>query len=197
MDFNNYNILKIISLLIRNLANILDKCRNKIFITYLRLKYTNCQITYNSYLENGCKIKCTVNSKLKIQNSTISKGTYILADHGGDIEINDAFIGTNCVIVARKKITIAANCQIAEMVVIRDQNHNFGKSNLTIVQQGFTVAPVKIGENVWLAAKSTILAGSIIGNNTVIAANAVVRGELEPNAVYAGVPVKKVKTISE
>lgn len=185
---------KIISLLIRKLANILDRCRNKIAIAYLRLKYPDCKITFSSYIENGCKIKCTTNSKLKIKNSIISKGTCIIADHGGDIEINDAFIGRNCVIVAREKITIAANCQIAEMVVIRDQNHNYGKSGFTIVEQGFTVSPIEIAENVWLAAKSTILAGSVIGNNTVVGANAVVRDKLDSNAVYVGVPAKKVQS---
>ena len=46
-----------------------------------------------------------------------------------------------------------------------------------------------------MAAKSTILSGSKIGNNTVVGANAVVRGELEANAVYVGVPAKKVKKL--
>lgn len=188
------SLRKIISLLIQKSASILDKSRNKIVIAYLRLKYPSCQITFNSYLEHGCKIKCTSNSKLKIKNSIISKGTYILADHGGAIEIEDTFIGRNCVIVARKKITIAANCQIAEMVVIRDQNHSFGKPDMTIAEQGFTVLPINIEKNVWLAAKSTILAGSAIGNNTVVGANAVVRDNLDSNAVYVGVPAKKVQS---
>ncbi|MDB4144280.1 hypothetical protein N9589_00500 [Flavobacteriaceae bacterium] len=186
-------MIKIISFLIRKSGNFLDSCRNKIVIVFLKLKYPNCQITFDNYLEKGCKIKCTVNSKLKIKNSIISKGTIIIADHGSDI--NKAFIGRNCVIVARKKITIAVNCQIAEMVVIRDQNHNFGKSNLTIAEQGFTASSINIGENVWLAAKSTILSGSNIGNNTVVGANAVVRGELEAIAVYVDVPAKKIKKL--
>lgn len=184
---------KIISFLIQKISSILDICRNKIFIAYLRIKYHNCQINFNSYLEHGCTIKCTSNSKIKINNSIISKGTYILADHGGDIKIEDTFIGRNCVIVSRKKITISANCQIAEMVVIRDQNHNFGQQDMIIADQGFTELPIKIGKNVWLAAKSTILAGSIVGDNTVVGANAVVLSELEANAVYVGVPAKKVK----
>jgi acetyltransferase-like isoleucine patch superfamily enzyme len=183
---------KIISLLIRKPCIILDKFRNKIVIAYLMLKYPDCKISFNSYLEKGCQIICTSGSKLKIKNSIISKGTYILADHGGTIEIEDTFIGRNGFIMARKKITIAANCQIAEMVVIRDQNHNFGKLDLTIAEQGFTVSSITICENVWLAAKSTVLAGSVIGNNTVVGANAVVRGKLDCNSVYVGVPVKKV-----
>lgn len=183
---------KIISLLIRKPGNILDKCRNKIFIAYLMLKYPDCKISFNSYLEKGCQIICTSGSKLKIKNSKISKSTSVVADHGGNIEINDTFIGKNCVIRAHEKITIASNCQIAEMVVIRDQNHNFGKLNMTISEQGFSVSPIEIGDNVWLAAKSTVLAGSVIGNNTVVGANAVVRGQLDCDSVYVGVPAKKV-----
>lgn len=185
---------KLISILIRKSIRFLDKCRNKIVIAYLRLKYPNCKITFSSYIESGCKIKCTANSTLKINNTYISQGTYIVADHGGYIEINDAFIGRNCVIVARQKITVASNCLIAEMVVIRDQNHNFGKSDYKIAEQGFSTSAIEIRENVWLAAKSTIIAGSVIGENTVVGANAVVCNAIDPNSVYLGVPAKKVRS---
>ena len=188
-------MIKIISLLIRKLGSFLERCRNKIVIVFLRLKYPNGQITFDSYLEKGCKIKCTGNSKLKIKNSIISKGTLIFADHGGDVEINNTFIGRNCVIVAREKITIDSNCQIAEMVVIRDQNHNFGAKGKTIAEQGFRTSQILIKKNVWLGAKVTVLAGSTISENSVVGTNAVVRGNLDANAVYVGVLAKKVKTL--
>ena len=79
------------------------------------------------------------------------------------------------------------------MVVIRDENHNFNDSHLTIAEQGFTVSPIEIGGNVWLAAKSTILAGSVIGNNAVVGTNVVVRGKLGCSFVIVGVPAKKAK----
>lgn len=171
----------------------LDAIRNNLVILKLKILYGDGVISFDSKIEKGCSIKCTKGSKLIIKNSTIGAGTCIIADHGGEISIEDAFIGRNCVIVAREKICIAPNCQIAEMVVIRDQNHNFGNPNLTIAAQGFTVVPISIENNVWLGAKVTVLAGSHIGANTVVGANAVVKGTLDANAVYVGVPVKKIK----
>jgi acetyltransferase-like isoleucine patch superfamily enzyme len=187
-------LIKVLSFFLQRISKVLDKTRNFIQIAYLRVKYRSCSIAFNNHIEKGCTIRCTKGSKLKITNSSISSGTLIVADHGAEISIKDTFIGRNCVIVGREKITIASHCQIAEMVVIRDQNHNFGIPNKTIEVQGFTTKPIVIEENVWLAAKVTVVAGSKIGKNTVVGANAVVRGTLEDNSIYAGVPVRKIRS---
>lgn len=182
-----------LSKIIRKLIKSLSFLKNIFKILSIKLKYPNVSISFSTRLQKGSTIRCTDNSKIDICNSTIESGTLIVADHGGFVSIKDSYIGRNSVIVSRKSITIKSNCQIAEMVVIRDQNHNFGKSGLTISEQGFTISSIIIGKNVWLGTKSTILAGTIIGNNTVVGANAVVRGELDSNAVYVGVPAKKIR----
>ena len=178
---------------IRKLFEAFSFVQNFYRITKLNFLYPGMDLDYNCIIGKNCEIKCTSGSYLKITNSIIKSGTIIVADHNSEIEIINSFIGYNCVIVSRNKITIKKNCLIAEMVVIRDQNHKFEESNLIISKQGFKVSPITIEDNVWLAAKSTILAGSIIGKNTVVGANAVVRGKLDCNSVYVGVPAKKVK----
>ena len=60
-----------------------------------------------------------------------------------------------------------------------------------------TIRPVTIGNNVFLGWGCTILSGSVIGDNTVIGAGAVVSGRLEPNSVYAGNPAKRILSIEE
>jgi acetyltransferase-like isoleucine patch superfamily enzyme len=178
----------------RKSLKIISYFRNVFKIISIKLKYPNVEISFNSTLERGCVIRCSDNAKIKISNTTVGSGTIIHANHGGEIKIKNTFIGRNCVIVARERIDIESNCQIAEMVVIRDQNHNFGQKGKTIENQGFSVSPIHINNNVWLAANVTVTAGSIIGNNTVVGANAVVIGKLDANSVYAGVPVKKIKS---
>ena len=54
---------------------------------------------------------------------------------------------------------------------------------------------VTIGENVWIGMNSIILKGVTIGDNTVVGAGSVVSKNLEPNSVYVGNPLKKVKSI--
>ncbi len=52
---------------------------------------------------------------------------------------------------------------------------------------------VKIGKNVWIGAHATILQGVTIGNNSVVAAGAVVTKDVPENAVVGGVPAEIIK----
>ena len=58
-------------------------------------------------------------------------------------------------------------------------------------------SPVVIGDNVWIGAHSTILAGVTVGKNAVIAAGSVVTKNVPENAVVAGVPAKVIKNIPD
>lgn len=51
---------------------------------------------------------------------------------------------------------------------------------------------VSIGDNVFIGWGATILAGTEIGDNTIIGANSVVSGKLEADSVYAGNPARKI-----
>ena len=59
------------------------------------------------------------------------------------------------------------------------------------------IAPIKIGNNVFIGHNTSILPGTCIGDNCVIGAGSVVRGNLECNSVYAGVPAKRIKSLSD
>lgn len=56
-------------------------------------------------------------------------------------------------------------------------------------------APVRIGNNVWLGDGSTVLKGVTIGDNSVVAARAVVTRDVPANVVVAGSPAKVVKEL--
>ena len=55
-------------------------------------------------------------------------------------------------------------------------------------------APVKIGDNVWIGMNAVILKGVTIGENSVVAAGAVVTKSVPANTVVAGNPAVAVKT---
>jgi len=93
--------------------------------------------------------------------------------------------------VAKKNISIDANCLIAEMVVIRDQDHFMEPGR----QNEFRTASISIEENVWLSAKVTILKGCTIGSHAVIAASAVVIKNVPTNEIWGGVPAKYIKNV--
>lgn len=52
-------------------------------------------------------------------------------------------------------------------------------------------------DNIFIGWGATILAGSYIGENTIIGAGSVVSGHLEGNAVYAGNPARRILSIDE
>lgn len=55
---------------------------------------------------------------------------------------------------------------------------------------------IRIGNNVFIGYGAIILPGTSIGDNVIVGAGSVVRGVLEGNSVYAGVPVKKICDIN-
>ena len=56
-------------------------------------------------------------------------------------------------------------------------------------------APITIGKYVWIGSNATVLSGVTIGDWAVVAAGAVVTGDVPPLTVVGGVPAKIIKTI--
>ena len=52
---------------------------------------------------------------------------------------------------------------------------------------------IKIGNDVWIGNNVTLVEGITIGDGAAVAAGAVVTKDVEPYAVYGGVPARKIK----
>lgn len=173
----------------------LESLRSFLRVIKLKLLYPGITIDFNSTIENNCSIVCIKGGKLTILKSHISSGTNIIADTGATLLIYDSFVGRNCVITAKEKVTINKNCLIAEMVVIRDQDHIMDISEERTTREDFFVAPIEIKENVWVASKATVLKGVTIGSHSVVAASAVVTKTIPSQEVWGGVPARFIKKI--
>jgi maltose O-acetyltransferase len=57
------------------------------------------------------------------------------------------------------------------------------------------IAPTRIGRGVWLGARVMVMKGVTIGDNTVVAANSVVTGDLPGNVLAGGSPAKVIRSI--
>ena len=55
----------------------------------------------------------------------------------------------------------------------------------------------KIGDNVTIYAGAVVVGNIVIGNNSVIAANAVVTCDIPDNTMWGGVPAKLIKNFSD
>jgi acetyltransferase-like isoleucine patch superfamily enzyme len=185
-----------VSKLFRFLVGQIEECFCFLRIIKLKLLYPGITIDFKTRIHKNCSVSCVKNGRLIILKSDISSGTYIKADAGGVVSIDDSFIGRNCVITAKEKVVINKNCLIAEMVVIRDQDHAMSPNNLNREIQNFTISPIEIKENVWIASKATILKGVTIGRNSIIAASAVVTQVVPSFEVWGGIPAKFIKKIN-
>lgn len=59
------------------------------------------------------------------------------------------------------------------------------------------IAPIVLGDNVYVGIGATILPGVTIGSNVVIGAAAVVTRDIPSDVVVAGVPARVIKTLDE
>ena len=57
------------------------------------------------------------------------------------------------------------------------------------------VAPVKIGNNVYVGMGAYIMPGVTIGNNVIVAAGAIVTKDVKDDTVVGGVPAKIISTL--
>jgi len=64
---------------------------------------------------------------------------------------------------------------------------------VTIGYRGNSKSAPVIGDNVYITCGAKVLGDIYIGNNSIIAANAVVIRDVEPDSVMGGVPAKKLK----
>ncbi|MEP5763982.1 MAG: acyltransferase [Halieaceae bacterium] len=111
----------------------------------------------------------------------------------GRIEIGDyVLISPGTRISASDEIRIGDSVMMANSVYITDSDWH-GIYDRTV--RDAAVRPVHIGNNVWLGDHCTVLKGVTVGENSVVAANAVVTRDVPANVVVAGNPAKIVKEL--
>jgi len=101
------------------------------------------------------------------------------------------------------KVEIGSYCSIAwGVTVVASGEHNYrGVANYPFDarwggdhhRDTYSKGPVRIGNDVWIGARATILSGVTVGDGAVIAAGAVVVADVPPYAIVGGVPAKLIK----
>ena len=110
-------------------------------------------------------------------------------------------IGDGCVLGAGITVTAHQYVELGEQVFtgqrvfITDASHGYQDPDTPIGRQFGTHQPVLIGSGTWLGHGAVILPGTRLGRNVVVAAGAVVRGEVEDHAVVAGNPARVVRRL--
>lgn len=155
----------------------------------------NFQSSFVNIISMFTEITLDYGGKLKIGNHfKMRDGAKIRVRRGANCIIgNNTSVSSNNIITCHEKIVIGDNVQLSPNVQIYDHDHDFRVED-GIKSMKYRTSPVTIGDNVWIGANSVILRGASIGNNSIIAANSVVKGKVPADSVYIQ---KREATIKE
>jgi acetyltransferase-like isoleucine patch superfamily enzyme len=103
----------------------------------------------------------------------------------------NVFINHACTFLDMGGITIEDDVLIGPKVNLITENHPIDPGD----RKALVLSPVVVKRNAWIGASATILPGVTIGENSVVAAGAVVTSDVQPNTIVGGVPARIIKKI--
>lgn len=86
-------------------------------------------------------------------------------------------------------VSIAHNCSLVSF------DHTWNEQDLPIKYNSTICQEIIIGDDVWIGCGVRILSGSVIEDRVIVAAGAVVKGNLETGYLYGGIPARKLKKL--
>jgi acetyltransferase-like isoleucine patch superfamily enzyme len=197
----------IISILFQRLVMLLRgivKTRHKIFLGK-NVKINNrsnfkfgagCTIEEDVLLDCYGTTGVVLGNSSKIGSHSIVSTTSHLSKLGVGLKIgNNSSIGSFSYYGRSGGIEIGSDVIMGEYISFHSENHNFSDKSMLIREQGVVSEGIILGNNIWVGAKVTFIDGCKVGDNSVIAAGAVVKGHFPDNKVIGGVPAKILKTL--
>lgn len=125
-------------------------------------------------------------------------------EYGVNIYVGkECFVNYNCTFLDIAPITLGDGVWIGANVTLATPNHPF------IVEERLVAdypdgrhdleysAPITIKDGCWICSGATICGGVTIGENSIVAAGAVVLRDVPSNSIVAGIPAKVIRQIDE
>ena len=150
----------------------------------------------NVVVDDACCLdaKGADNRGIDIGNGVfIGRGT-ILSCKNGDIVIDDhANIGFNCEIFSGSRVRLGKHALVAAYTYLVGGDHTFDRTDAPVLRQERVARGIEVDDNVWLGAHVVVADGVTIGRDAIVGAGAVVRDEVPPFAIAAGVPARIIR----
>lgn len=118
-------------------------------------------------------------------DASFGNGTTISVLRKSTLKIGGKFsMGSSCKILTRNSIEIGDNCLFSWNITLMDTDFHRIVNNRDVIINKPT--PIKINNNVWVGCHSTILKGTEISENSIVAAHTVIsKSEKEENVIIA------------
>ena len=168
----------------------IKKVKNSIFIFFIgyerylihRIKMFPCHAVRNWVYRHVYLVD-------KHKTSTIYFGCEIRS--GVNLHIGKgSIVGDNCILDARQGIYIGENVNLSSEVHLWTEAHDVNDPYFRSMPRNR--GPIRIGNRAWLGSNVTVLDNVTVGEGAVVCSGAVVTKDVEPFAIVAGIPAKKI-----
>ena len=167
---------------------------NIVSVAYSALRMGLYKILIGSNFKSGIIERISPNVVLEFnKGSRVSLGKKIRIHSGSKLKVRPGarlIIGDNvkinyfCIIACQDSIKIGDGTEFGPSVYLYDHDHDY-KAGLSSNsdEESFKKAPIIIGKNCWIGANTIILRGTKIGDNSVVGAGCVLKGNYPDGSV--------------
>lgn len=191
-------------MLLTNKYSFVDKLQLAWWLLRTKLQVPSARLIRRPFVVRGKKLVAyglglTTGVGCRLEAFTVNDDKHNRIVFGNNVQINDYVH-----ISAIEKVDIGDNVLMASHVYISDNSHGQYKGvegdtapSVPPIKRPYFVAPVKIGNNVWLGEGVIVMPGVTIGDGCVIGAHSIVNKDIPANTVAVGSPAKIVKKYNE
>ena len=176
---------------LRNMTLEMVPANIRVVILKLRLG-KRIEVGFDTRIGPRCSLKVMKGGKLRLRGTYLTRDIQLEVARNALLEIGKSMIGPGVIISAQELVSIGDGSGVAEYSSIRDQNH-VHTPEYPLADWRFSTAPVRIGCDVWIASKVTVVAGITIADHAMCAAGAVVTKDVGPWEKVGGVPARPLR----
>ncbi|MDH4282235.1 MAG: acyltransferase [Myxococcales bacterium] len=152
--------------------------------------HPTCKLVNTSFRLLGDNLRVELAEKVKISE----RAEFLLMGDGTEIRLGHHTTVESARFIAHggTELDIGPDCMLAYDIEIRTSDSHSILDEAT----GERINPdksVRIGEHVWIGARSVILKGVSIGQRSVIAMGSIVSRDIDAGVIAGGVPAKQIK----
>ena len=103
-------------------------------------------------------------------------------------------LGRDNVINSYLDVEVGDAAILADWIYVCDFDHRYDRLDVPIKDQGIVTSPTRIGADVWIGEKATVLRGVDIGDGCVVASHCLVNRDLPPFSIAVGTPARVVRS---
>jgi acetyltransferase-like isoleucine patch superfamily enzyme len=116
----------------------------------------------------------------------------LVTEPDGLLEVGErTLVNFGCSLVATELVRIGARCHIGPHSMLLDNQYHRVEPERRLERP--PSEPIIVGDNVWIGARSILLPGVTVGNDSCIGAGSVVTSDVAPRTLVAGVPARVIR----